>query len=90
MNAVEREEMMAHAIFAAWAARECSVFDLLADRATWTVSGPTLGAGEWCSRQAGEMGTSGVPPVIGTAIFNAIRKPLRSLPDRIIGASRDA
>ena len=38
--------------FTAWAAGRGSVFDLLADDATWTIPGSTPGAGAWRGRQA--------------------------------------
>ena len=38
--------------FEAWVGARGSVFDLLADDATWTIPGSTFGAGQWRGRQS--------------------------------------
>ena len=52
MIAADRNRAAVRDAFDAWAAGRGSVFDLLADDATWTIYGSTAGAGEWRGRQA--------------------------------------
>ena len=52
MTPADRNRAAVRAAFAAWAEGRGSVFDLLADDATWTIPGSTPGAGEWHGRQA--------------------------------------
>ncbi len=52
MTPADRNRAAVRAAFAAWAEGRGSVFDLLAEDATWTIPGSTPGAGEWHGRQA--------------------------------------
>lgn len=52
MSAADRNRALVRDAFEAWAAGRGSIFDLLADDATWTIPGSTPGAGEWRGRQA--------------------------------------
>jgi len=50
--AADRNGALVRAAFDAWAAGHGSFFDLLAEDASWTISGSTAGSGEWRGRQA--------------------------------------
>ena len=52
MTLTDRNRAAVRDAFAAWAEGRGSVFDLLADDATWTIPGSTSGAGMWRGRQA--------------------------------------
>ena len=52
MIPADRNRALVRDAFDAWAAGRGSVFDLLADDATWTILGSTPGAGTWRGRQA--------------------------------------
>ncbi len=52
MTPADRNRACVRDAFDGWAAGRGSVFDLLADDATWTIPGSTAGAGEWRGRQA--------------------------------------
>ncbi len=52
MSTADRNRARVRDAFDAWAAGRGSVFDLLADDATWTIPGSTPGAGEWHGRRA--------------------------------------
>ena len=52
MSAADVNRAAVRDAFATWAEGRGSVFDLLADDATWTIPGSTPGAGAWRGHQA--------------------------------------